>query len=359
LDFDIKKSDSAKITVVVPSYRTDIEYEEDLIEEVGRIYGYEKIKDQVFVMPVVVPSPEKKRRYRNRMIQYLSARGWSEVYSYSFVSAKQTTGWGFELDNAYEIENPIDKNMPYLRQSMVAGLMDKMVTWSTEPNVESVKLYEWGNVFNQKSKPTEVTKMGIVLAEKSDPKEIFLTMKGLMAGMLRLGGLSFEKVNWVRGKDAKEEIGWIHPVNSMVLYNQAKQKMGEFGLLHPAVANEWKLNDNIVYAELDLANLVADMAEEYEFIEPSKYPVSWYDVALVVSADLMSAELANEAKKVGKDLLASVEVFDEYEMDDQKSVGLRFGWQSGERTLSDAEVEKEMNAVLERLNNKFGARLRN
>jgi len=222
-----------------------------------------------------------------------------------------------------------------------------------------VKLYEWGNVFNQKSKPTEVTKMGIVLAEKSDPKEIFLTMKGLMAGMLRLGGLSFEKVNWVRGKDAKEEIGWIHPVNSMVLYNQAKQKMGEFGLLHPAVANEWKLNDNIVYAELDLANLVADMAEEYEFIEPSKYPVSWYDVALVVSADLMSAELANEAKKVGKDLLASVEVFDEYEMDDQKSVGLRFGWQSGERTLSDAEVEKEMNAVLERLNNKFGARLRN
>ncbi|MBU0647953.1 phenylalanine--tRNA ligase subunit beta, partial [Patescibacteria group bacterium] len=371
LDFEIKKPGDDDLTVGISPLRVDIENEDDLIEEVGRIYGYNKIEPEVFEMPVVVPGPEGVRRYRNRILNYLCDRGYSEVYSYCFVSTKDLSGWGFDVEDSYELLNPVDKNLQFLRQSLISGMVEKYKKWKKYD--EQVKLFEWGQVFGKKLKNKEKTHLSMIFSDKEDGKDLFLQVKGVIEGMLRLGNVGWNDFDLKRAKEVDCDIDILHPVNSVVLIKD-KGIIGSFGLIHPMKLSESKIPGKVVFAEFDLEKLVNSFVETVEYKEPSKFPVSKYDISLFVDNNVMSGEMIVVAKDVGGKTLKDVVVFDEIsgekllitkdkllegrEAEDLKSVGLRFGWQSDSETLSDELVEKNMQKVIGKLKEEFGVVLR-
>ncbi len=370
LGFEIGKFGDESLSVTVPDDRIDVEGAEDLIEEVGRIYGYDKVLETTFSMAVDLPRPEKKRQYRNKIINYFFNKGWSEVYSYSFVTGKNVVDWGFELENSFELLNPLDQDLKYLRQSLVAGLVEKYRKWSKYDEV--VQIFEWGKVYSKLDKDKERTKIGLVWGEDKNAKDLFLAVKGLVEGILALGGRKIEQFELKRAEQIDEQIEYLHPVNSLVIVDEHGRILGSFGLLHPRICGNEKLKKNLVYGEFDLNNLVENFDEMYRYQESSKFPVSKFDAAFLVDWEVMARDLIKEAEAVDKDLLKKVEVFDEFEIDGskfnveslkgntgrKKSVALRFYWQAEDRTLSDEEVNGLMEKIYSVLKDKFGALLR-
>lgn len=370
LGFSVEKASEEGLRVMVPDDRIDVENAEDLIEEVGRIFGYDKIRETGFSMAVDLPRPEKLRRYRNKIINYLFDRGLAEVYSYSFVKAAEVTDWGFELEDGFELLNPLDQDLKYLRQSLVAGLVDKAKKWLKQR--DAIQIFEWGKVYSKNDSEKERTKIALAWWKDMEGKESFLMVKGLIEGLLNLGGRRIDEFALLRGKESKEGLEYLHPVNSLVVCDDKDRMVGSFGLLHPEITNKLKLKKNLVYAEFDLINLVENFDEIYRFKEPSKFPVSKFDAAFMIDWEITVGEMRKEIVKAGGDWLKKVEVFDEFEIDNskrkdqnskldegrKKSVAWRFYWQVGDRTLSDEEVNGLMEKIYGVLKEKFGAELR-
>ncbi len=363
LGFEIEKVTEGGWLVGVPDDRIDIEGEEDLIEDVGRIYGYDKVKETAFSMAVDVPRPEKKRRYRNRIINYLFDTGWSEVYSYSFVTEKEIVDWGYSLEDGYELLNPLDQDLKWLRQSIVPGLMEKYQKWAKKR--EEVQIFEWGKVYQKGGVVTEKTKFGLALGGGLSGKETFLRFKGLVDGLLAVGGKKIEQFTCRRAKEGEEKIGYLHPLNSLVITDEQERVVGVFGLLQPRLAHQKKIKKNVVVGEFDLDNLVENFDEIFKYKESAKYPVSKFDAAFIVDWTVTAGEMKKMIEKVGGKMLVGVEVFDEFVIDGpkegqkkKKSIAWRFYWQAADRTLADEEVNDLMGKVYNILKEEFGAELR-
>ena len=363
LDFEIKKAGDDGVMVKVPDIRQDIEFEDDLIEEVGRVYGYNKIESQTFSMPVLLPRPELMRNYRNSFINYLANRGWSEVYSYNFVSGEDLERWGFDENESFKLINPVDKNLAYLRQSLVGGLAKKYLKWAKSG--QRVALFEWGNVNNKGWKEKEQTLLGLIYNGEGSAKENFLLLKGTLEGMLSIGKRKMSDFQIARAAETDSDLDYLHPVNSLVVKNSKNQIVAVLGVIHPGVADELKMDNKTVYAQINLNKLVPELTKLFVYEDESKYPATKFDIAIVVDFKILSGELIREAKNKGGDLLRKVEIFDEFEIKAEiepevrkKSVGLRFIWQAKDRTLDDQEVEKRMQELIDYLGEKFQAELR-
>jgi phenylalanyl-tRNA synthetase beta chain len=360
LEFVIKETADDYFVVTVPDYRIDIEHPEDMIEEIGRIYGYEHIPDQTFSMPVTPARPENLRRYKNKIIRYFYDRGWSEVYSYSFNSASQITDFGFDLDSSYELENAVDKNNQYLRQSLLPGLLDKFPSWSKSS--DRTAIYEWGRVFDANAKQTETDQLAILFNQKLPTKELFLQVKGVIEGMIHLGGKTLSDFHLCRANECADDIDYLHPFNSLIIRDDKNKPIGCFGLIHPALARRYKISLNVIIGEFNLENLISGFDEIFNFIEPSKFPTSLFDASFIVSRQVMSSELIASAQKTAGHILAKVEVFDEYTGDklpaQQKSISLRFSFNSPHRTLDSQEVATAMEEIYKTLAHDYSAVLR-
>lgn len=360
LDFEIEKTDEKSISVIAPEDRTDLEYSEDIIEEIGRVYGYGKINDQSLSMTVVLPKIENNRRYRNKIISYLFNRGWSETISYTFVDSEKLRNWGYDPQYSYELANPLDQNASLLRQSLLLGLLEKYKIWSKEN--DQVNLFEWGHVFCNNRQTKESIKLGFIYSENIPGKNLFLRAKGLVEGILRLGGRKWSDYSIQRIKDGNYDLDQFHPVNSLVIIDHKNRKIGEFGLLHPFKASQSKLSKNIIYGEFDLNILIEGFNEMHVFQETSKYPVSKFDISLIVDKKSLSIDLINQSKKIAQHVLKDIVVFDEYEGpnlgENKKSISLRYLFQLPDRTLSDEEINKVMNSIIESLQKEFKAVLR-
>jgi len=361
LDFVIKDYTDEYLIVTVPDHRIDIGYPEDVIEEIGRIYGYDQIPDQIFNMPVSPARPELVRRYKNKIIRYLFNLGWSEVYSYSFHSASQITDYGFDLNASYELENAVDKNLQYLRQSLLPGLVQKSTSWSK--NSDRTAIFEWGRVFNSSIKPTESDHLSLLFQQKKlSAKELFLQYKGIIEGIMNLGGQTFDNFNICRANEYSHDIDYLHPFNSLVMTNSKNQLIGSFGLIHPSLARRSKISAQTIVGEFDLIALIGEFNEIFKYTEPSHFPPSLFDASFIVDYKIASIELIKTAQKTAGHLLSHVEIFDEYQGEklpaDQKSISLRFTFQVSDRTLDNQEISAVMSNIYQALQNEHSAVLR-
>jgi len=361
LDFVIKDYTDEYLIVTVPDHRIDIGYPEDVIEEIGRIYGYDQIPDQIFNMPVSPARPELVRRYKNKIIRYLFNLGWSEVYSYSFHSASQITDYGFDLNASYELENAVDKNLQYLRQSLLPGLVQKSTSWSK--NSDRTAIFEWGRVFNSSIKPTESDHLSLLFQQKKlSAKELFLQYKGIIEGIMNLGGQTFDNFNICRANEYSHDIDYLHPFNSLVMTNSKNQLIGSFGLIHPSLARRSKISAQTIVGEFDLIALIGEFNEIFKYTEPSHFPPSLFDASFIVDYKIASIELIKTAQKTAGHLLSHVEIFDEYQGEklpaDQKSISLRFTFQVSDRTLDNQEISAVMSNIYQALQNEYSAVLR-
>ena len=300
-------------TVHVPSRRLDITIVEDLIEEAGRIYGYDNI-------PTTLPATDIKGGYkpiqllRNRAHQTLMACGLTQVITYSLTSEQKAEQFLSLLESKKEVVKlamPMSEDRSYLRQSTIPQLLE-VVRYNNARTIENVAIYEIGKVYGQENGTyTEETKIsgavtGKIITNKWQgkvEKVDFYVAKGYVDALLTEMGhlnVSYRPVN-------VEEYQEFHPGRAAMVYVN-DVRVGVVGQVHPELQRELDLNETYVFElSLDVLFGLETTKSAYEMVP--KHPGMTRDIALVVNRDVLADELVQTIKKAANKLLQTVEVF--------------------------------------------------
>jgi phenylalanyl-tRNA synthetase beta chain len=315
LGFKIKKQpygESAKrrpvklkiLDVEVPTFRLDISWPEDLIEEVGRIAGFEKIPAIFPVAALVPPKRNEEVFWENIVKDILKEQGFTEVYNYSFVSEK----------GGVEVENPISSEYKYLRSELSTGLLKN--TQKNLKNFPEVKIFELGKVFSTRS---EKRMLGGAVSSEG-----FYYLKGIVDLLLHKLGISD------------------------IWYKEQGRKSAQ---IRANAINLGFLNERVF--EIDFEKLQKLCSEEHEYRPLSKFPALVRDLAVLVPPRTKAAEVLNVINAAGGVLVRDVDLFDVYEGDElpggKKNLAFHIIYQSDKKTLTSNEVEKIHQKIIKTL----------
>ena len=363
LQFPVSVEDDT-ITVTAPTRRGDISIEEDLIEEVARLYGYDNIPK---TLPIGSTTPGKLSYYQQKrrvVRQYLEGTGLYQAVTYSLTSEEKAAQFALEKRNTIRLAMPMSEERSVLRLSIMPQLLEVLKYNSARQN-DSLALYETGAVFlanGEDAQPTEKEHLAGAITGlwhshlwQGEKKAVdFFVTKGILEGMFAKLGLT-DKVQYVQA-----QVEGMHPGRTAeILLNG--EKIGFVGQVHPSIQKELDLKDTYVF-ELSLqAVLEADTPVlQYEAIP--RFPSITRDIALVVNRETVSGTMKDIIVSAGAPLLKEAEVFDLYEGDKmeegKKSIAFALKYANPERTLTDEEVTKVHERVLEALKEKAGAVLR-
>jgi len=339
----VDKSEKAKLRVRIPAWRTDIEEPEDLIEEAARFLDFNALRPQAPVVGVKPTEEEDVIVLKEKVRRLLQSFQLDEVYSPSFLGETEL-GWcnqsflGGMKVNPVEVENPIAEDKKYVRPSLLPLLIRGVELNSRF--FDSVKIFEIGKVFSVvRGAIKERLALGIVLGAKKDTK-LVLELKGLTEELLR--GLGIDDYDFVETKGSMRV-----EVNHDILGVVGQEHLGKNWL--------------VTAAEFDLERILKQTEEEKEYIPLKRFPAVIRDISILVSKNIRIGEILETIQRVSPKLTENVDLIDEYvneKLGGKQSLTFRVIFQSDERTLTDAEVNKEMAKISGALKRSFRAEIR-
>ncbi|WIY60548.1 phenylalanine--tRNA ligase subunit beta [Bacillus arachidis] len=352
--------------VNVPVRRPDITIAEDLVEEVGRLYGYDHI-------PVTLPTGTMTRgkltvaqTKRRKARRYLEGAGLYEAITYSLTSADKAKQYMVEPNekSPVNLALPMSEERSQLRLSLVPQLLEA-VSYNNARKNDSVALYEVGSIF-------------LPTAEGELPKEE-QHLAGVMTGLALHHAWQGEKkvVDFFVAKGVLEGLFDVLGVASSITYAPAKREgmhpgrtadilldgdvIGFIGQLHPETQKQLDVKDTFVF-ELSLVKVFGADVEETYYSAIPRFPSMTRDMAVVVAKEVKAGEMKQVIAEAGGELLKEVTLFDLYEgekmEEGKKSLAFSMNYFDPERTLTDEEVTEAHNHVLTAVEEKFGAELR-
>lgn len=353
------ESDGLNMVVTPPSVRQDLLEEIDFIEEIARIYGYDK-------MPMTLPKGNQEaRKTRERQLKDLAketmcALGANEVQTYSFVSPKGVDNVRIAEDswerNFVQIINPLGEENSVMRTILTPNMME-ILGRNFSRNIDKVRAFEIGNTFtanlvDPSGLPEEQDSMVIAAYGKD---ENFFTLKGMIVELLNIFG--------IRGLrfESESEYGVYHPGRcARILFGD--QELGIMGEVHPEVAEKYGIGTKCYCGEL-MFDAVMRVADTEKFYKPlPKYPSTSRDIALLVAEEMQVGTLENIILENGGSLLEKIQLFDVYRGkqigEGQKSVAFALTYRAADKTLTDEDVALVHNKVLTGLKEQAQATLR-
>ncbi|MBI3735264.1 phenylalanine--tRNA ligase subunit beta, partial [Candidatus Sumerlaeota bacterium] len=373
LGFEIRRSDRESLQVAPPTFRVDMHNEVDLIEEVGRIYGYDKIPETMPGIMVRRGNAGAGVRSRERALrELLTGLGFYEAIHYSFIPDEDAQRHGFDPAAQPRLANPLTVEQAILRPFLLSGLL-KTVNLNQRQGADSIRLFEIGKVFSAGARAGHEEDEGFSLAltlagdepmnwtaQTGQPRKFdFYDLKGVVEAILReFCGDGEWKIRALEGHGARE----YHPGRSAQIM-VGDEKIGQFGEMHPAMAAQYDLRGRIYAGEINLAAILKRRGEIARKFEPlPKFPSSERDLALVVDARVPAGDLVDAAMTFGKPLVEELSVIDLYSgspiPEGKKSLALRFRLRSAEGTLTDEEINALMARIANGLQSSCGATLR-
>ena len=348
-----------------PSHRADLETPWDLAEEVARLLGYDKIPTQASAVALkpatVTPAETLVDRCRSR----LSALGLMEAYNYDFVSEKEVERARLDQKLCPRLANPLSDDWTLLRPTLLLGLLRNAAT-NLNHGATSVRLFELGKQYRPGRETLHAA--GLILGPAGErfwraartPDADFYDAKGLVAELLE-GIPGIDTVPLRAAAAALDADVFFHPGAALRLQS-AKGPLGCVGLLHPSLARAWELDGRpVALFDLDLGALGELRSPAKRFAPFSQFPVSRRDLSLLVDTAKPYAELEAAARRAGGSFLQAVELVDVFAgkglPPGKHSVTIRFTFGTTERTLTDAEVNAAVDAILKSLT-ALGAALR-
>ncbi len=349
--------------VKAPTWRFDLQIEEDLIEEVARIYGYNNIPNQnLKIESVMKPKPEgitALHRIKNLLVD----RGYQEAVTYSFVDPKIQQILHPEL-SAISLPNPISSEMSAMRLSLWTGLLDA-VLYNQNRQQSRMRLFETGLRFvpDEKSEfgiRQELMLSGVMTGSLYEehwklPKQHvdFYDLKGDLESIFSLLGYA----DVIQFK--KSEISTLHPGQNAALYI-GNELIGYMGVLHPEIEKKLGLNSKTLVFEINLAKINHKKIPVAQ--ELSKYPSNKRDIAVVVDNSVPAADIIAACKSACGEQLVKINLFDVYQGENikqnQKSLAISLILQDKSRTLEDEDITTIVNKCITVLQNRFKALLR-
>ncbi|MGH7542685.1 MAG: phenylalanine--tRNA ligase subunit beta, partial [Gemmatimonadota bacterium] len=360
LGFALRDGDPGTLLAEVPTWRFDVQREIDLIEEVARVTGYDRVPAVRLPPPVVAPLPTPAERAVARLRSTLSGAGYDEARTPTFVG-EAVLGAGYGVDKLVEIRNPISKAERFLRPFVLVTLAGAVVH-NLNRGASGVRLFEIGHAFQRRrgGGVDESRRLALAATGPSRPVDWsgpvepvdFFDVKGTVAGLLALAGR--EEVAFV-----PTERAFLHPGRQAGL-EVGRVEIGFVGEIHPRVAEGWGVEGRLVVAEVDLEELTRERPP-LELRQVPREPAVERDLALVVPGDHASERVVRAVREAGVEDLVRIEVFDRYRgpqvPDGHLSLGLRLTFQA-ERTLTVEEIDERIDALVRRLDTEHGYRLR-
>jgi phenylalanyl-tRNA synthetase beta chain len=362
------KGEGEVITVTSPSYRNDVERDIDIIEEVARLYGYDKIPATLPEMQMS-PAPEHKTQELIKTLKDSMVKsGFSEVINFSFMNPESLNKLNLPLDdirrNFINIRNPLRKEDSVMRTTLVPALLNN-ISMNLNRGEKTLSFFEISSVFlpSTRKLPDETIQIAAVYHKGpissiwQNKHDAFYDLKGAIENIfvkLNIPGVSFIKDS-VSGT-------YLHPGKSgAIIINN--EKVGHIGILHPIVAEAFDIKGDITVAEIyDVSEILKAIPSKITYASLPRYPYIERDVALVVNDDVTVLDVKEEILSVKSDILESVNLFDIYKgkpmPKDKKSLAFSIRYRSASRTLTDHEVDKLHSEIIGRLQINLNAELR-
>ncbi len=342
--------------VQAPSYRFDIAREEDLIEEVARLHGYDKIPAIAPEAALnMLPAPEASWSKASVAVT-LQSQGYQEVVTYSFVDES----WERDLMGntaPIALKNPIASNMSVMRSSLWGGLLDAL-TYNLNRKQERAMLFEIGaSYFADKKGYKEEAQVSGLCYGTFQPEQWSSAVRDVDFYDVKA---SVDSLTRNQAEYRQEAHPALHPGQSARVYLDNKS-IGWLGKLHPKWQQQYSLSKNTVLFELALAPLMQTQLAKYQEV-PKFLPVR-RDIAVVVDANLPAQAIVDAVNSAKISLVQQIQLFDIYQgkgiAENKKSLAFLVLMQDTHKTLLDIEAETAMAELLKLLENQFGASLRN
>jgi phenylalanyl-tRNA synthetase beta chain len=369
LEFKLVEDKGKYIEVIPPSFRGDVEREIDIIEEIARIYGYDKITPTLFNTTIAQEGKNFRLKVVDQSREILIGCGLNEVVTYSFISPetfdKIRIPEGHKLRNAIKIKDPLIRDHSLMRTSLIPSLLE-IIKWNTNRQVELVKIFEAGKIYlPYPDKPNSLPNEKLIIAGainktgrgdvwgKSLSLDIF-DVKGIIETIFQ--GLKVENWEVVQGNHPA-----FHPLRNGKIIIKGEE-VGIFGEIHPEIINNYRIPGKVNLFEIDFENLLPNVPSDIKYCVLPKYPSVQRDLALIVKEEILSADIIKTIKSIDEKLIKKVTLFDIFKGkqigDGYKSLAYSVVFQAEDRTLTDQEVENIYKKIREQLINKFYAKIR-
>lgn len=355
LEFTIEESDEVFL-VTPPSYRFDINIEEDLIEEVIRIYGFDKIKATPPTTNIEMLGLDSKRRSPFSIKSSMAALGYNEIVSYSFIQESVEKEF-HENNNLIKLDNPIASQMSVMRSKLWGSHIDAL-NFNINRGQNQIRLFEVASIYEKLSdgyKERQI--LSGVLYGSAYPEQWGIKSKKIDFYEVK-GDLETISDNEIIFKKNKVP-GALHPgISSSILKNG--KSIGWVGQLHPKWKQHYDIKENVFLFEIDLESIRKKIIDEFDL--PSKLLPIRKDISVLVDNTIEVGDMVQAIKKAKIDYIKEVNAFDVYEGEniekDKKSIAFLILMQDTYKTLEEEQVNNSVKHALKVLQQHFNASLR-
>ena len=337
-------SDGNKLLSKIPCERTDIERECDICEEVGRIYGLDKIgiDSNTSTDFHTVGELTVEQKNINKLKVNSALFGFDETLTWQFGSPKVIQNAGLNLAEHIVIANPIGQDYSVVRRSLMPGMLNT-ISFNLKQGNKDLKLFELARVFIAKQLPlTELPDEHNNLCLSMTGNYDFYNLKNRLNKIMASIGVALEY------RQAQNTM--FHPgiCADIYLYNR---KIGEIGEIHPTILKNFDINQKVLMAEINLSNVICRLNDRHTGNAPDKLPYITRDLAIVVDRDTPASEIIKVALKADKQNIVNAKVFDVYVSDSvgehKKSVAFTLSIRQGEKPLAENEIAPIVDKVLQ------------
>ena len=351
LDFEVEdKKDYLQVTV--PTRRIDVNIVEDLVEEIGRIYGMDNIKGKLPVLQTIPGHYDKTlRQIKHKMADL----GLNETMSYTLIPKDKVKLFTTDEFTSISLNDPMTEDRNTLRYSLLYSL-NEIYNYNKARNNSNISIFEMGKGFyKENDEYKEDMKLSVLLSgdyviDVPNIKVDFYYLKGILEELLYF--LGFEgRYSLLKNDYVPKE---LHPGVSTAI-NVNGTNLGIIGKLHPSVSK-----DDIYVMEINLTKLLSIKTGKMKYKEISKFPGIVKDVAFIIDNNITNQEVEQAIKKSGGKLLTKIQLFDIYNNiePNKKSMAYKLTFQDSTRTLEDAEVMDVFNKIIEYVEKNLNAKLR-
>lgn len=364
LDFGLSGS-AEQFTVAVPRRRWDISIQADLVEEIARIYGYDKLPTKLPDASGTVGALTRKQQLRRKVKTVAEGAGLTEVISYALTRPEKAIAFNQNPSQLTELMWPMTVERSTLRQNMISGILE-IVSYNVARQNKNLALYEIGHVFEQwgnpkEDLPNEVNTFAMALSGlivdkdfQTEAKPVdFFYAKGIIETIFAQLNL---RVTYV----AEKGMANMHPGRTAMIFLNDDQ-IGFLGQVHPQTAKDLSIPDTYV-AEINLSAIASVLPNDLVFTDITKYPSVSRDIALLLHEDISHQAIVDAIEEAGAKHLRAIKLFDVYAGNNidagKKSMAYNLTFQNPNDNLTDEEVAKDMAKITKSLTEKLAAEIR-